>query len=302
VIATVPAGDRNVDTGGCSSPRAALGDELRPVTSELGPGRESIRGEEMSGKGSGPTGAKASFDDLYVQPDPRAYYRGLGALGYEVPRHGQRVFDGVLDTLDADEPTVVDLCCSYGVNAALLKHDLELDELEGHYRSEQLAAVSTGALADIDRAYFEETRRDQAPRVIGVDTAAPAVEYAVDVGLLDAGFAENLEVADPSPELRDHAARADLITVTGGVGYITDQTFDRLLDCSTDGHRPWVASLCLRTVSYQPVAECLARHGLVTERLDDVTFPQRRFASAEEQRFARRTRISARGPPGRAGP
>jgi hypothetical protein len=172
------------------------------------------------------------------------------------------------------------------VNAALLKHDLELDELEGHYRSEQLAAVSTGALADIDRAYFEETRRDQAPRVIGVDTAAPAVEYAVDVGLLDAGFAENLEVADPSPELRDHAARADLITVTGGVGYITDQTFDRLLDCSTDGRRPWVASLCLRTVSYQPVAECLARHGLVTERLDDVTFPQRRFASAEEQRFA----------------
>jgi hypothetical protein len=26
--------------------------------------------------------SKASFDDLYVQPDPRAYFRGLGALDY----------------------------------------------------------------------------------------------------------------------------------------------------------------------------------------------------------------------------
>ncbi len=42
------------------------------------------------------TGAERCFDDIYVQPHPRAYYAALGALDYEVPEHGVRVFARVL--------------------------------------------------------------------------------------------------------------------------------------------------------------------------------------------------------------
>ncbi len=239
-------------------------------------------------------GAKQSFDDIYSEPDPRAYYGVLGALDYEVPQHGQRVFSGALRALEVERPTVVDLCSSYGVNAALLKYDLDLDDLFRHYRAAQHADLTSGALAEIDRELFAQHRLDESPRVIGVDAAAPAIEYAVQVGLLDAGSAENLEIAAPSAELGEHLAEADLITVTGGVGYITERTFDGILDCVDESRPPWVACLCLRTVSYQPVADCLASHGLVTQQLPDVTFPQRRFASEAEREYAL-AELSARG-------
>ncbi len=145
--------------------------------------------------------------------------------------------------------------------------------------------MAPDALAAIDRKFFAEHRIDAGLRVAGVDAAPAAVDYAVEAGLLEAGFAENLEVADPSPDLEKLMNQVDLVTVTGGVGYITERTFDRLLG-ARPGDAPWVASLCLRTVSYEPIIGCLERHGLVTEHLDGVTFPQRRFTDDDERDFA----------------
>jgi hypothetical protein len=239
-------------------------------------------------------GGKANFDQIYQDPDPRAYYRGLGSLDYEVPQHGGRVFSAVLDALDVREPTVVDLCSSYGVNAALLKHDLSLEDLYAHYGDDQHADLTPAELAEIDRDFFADRRHESSPLVIGVDVAAPAVDYAVSVGLLDAGHSENLEEDCPSVGLRRDLSTADLITVTGGVGYITERTFDGIFQSLGERPPPWVACLCLRTVSYEPIAECLAGHGLVTERLPDVTFPQRRFADDAERAYAL-AEVAARG-------
>ncbi|TDC08394.1 hypothetical protein E1267_10260 [Nonomuraea longispora] len=231
---------------------------------------------------------KAGFNDIYDRPDPRAYYERLGSLDYAVPHHGQQVFLKVLDALDVDSPTVVDLCCSYGVNAALMKCDLTLDDLYGHYGDDPVAHLATEELIDEDRGFYQSRRRPAAPRVVGLDTASSAVDYAVQVGLLDAGASDNLEQNDPSPELAKIMGKADLITVTGGIGYITDRSIDRLLDCTPPDRRPWFAALCLRTVDFAPVADTLARHGLVTEQLENATFPQRRFANDMEQEFALR--------------
>lgn len=238
--------------------------------------------------------SKANFDDIYDRPDPRAYYRQLSAFDYQVPRHGQRVFRDVLNALSTDDATVMDLCCSYGVNAALLKHDLDLGDLSDHYRDEQLSALSRDDLAAVDRAFYAERRRPDAPKVVGLDAAAPAVDYALDVGLLDTGSAEDLEHDEPSPQLARAVADVDLITVTGGIGYITERTFARVLDCIPPDRQPWVAALCLRTVSYAPVATELHRRGLVTEQLEGRTFPQRRFVDEEERAYALRT-LAARG-------
>jgi hypothetical protein len=236
--------------------------------------------------GAEPILAKTNFDGIYDQPDPRSYYRSLGAHDYAVPHYGQQVFRRVLDALAAERPRLVDLCCSYGVNAALLKHDIDLQDLYERYRSEEIAELSAAELADLDREFYASTRRDLAPEVIGVDTAGNAVGYAADVGLLDGGAVENLEVGDPSPSLAAALGSADLVTVTGGIGYVAERTFERLLACSDPERRPWVASLCLRTVPFEPIAECLAAGGLVTEQLDGVTFPQRRFTCGEEREYA----------------
>ena len=230
--------------------------------------------------------AKTNFDDIYDQSDPRAYYRWLGSYDYAVPHYGAQMFRQVLDALPVAKPTLVDLCCSYGVNAALLSHDLELSDLYERYRSPELADLPSDELAELDREFYASVRRDDAPSVIGFDAAANAIDYAVDVGLIDRGVVQNLEVGDPSADVAAAVGAADLLTVTGGIGYVTERTFDRLLACSDPENRPWVASLCLRTVSFEPIADCLASQGLVTEHLDGVTFPQRRFTDADERDYA----------------
>jgi len=230
--------------------------------------------------------AKTNFDDIYDQSDPRAYYRWLGSYDYAVPHYGAQMFRQVLDALPVAKPTLVDLCCSYGVNAALLRHDLELSDLYERYRSPELADLPSDELAERDREFYASVRRDDAPSVIGFDAAANAIDYAVDVGLIDRGVVQNLEVGDPSADVAAAVGAADLLTVTGGIGYVTERTFDRLLGCSDPENRPWVASLCLRTVSFEPIADCLASQGLVTEHLDGVTFPQRRFTDEDERDYA----------------
>src|SRR3546814_7151487 len=40
---------------------------------------------------------KADFSAIYVQPDPRAYFRTLGALGYVIPHLARPVFDQLIE-------------------------------------------------------------------------------------------------------------------------------------------------------------------------------------------------------------
>jgi hypothetical protein len=44
----------------------------------------------------------------------------------------------------------------------------------------------------------------------------------------------------------------------------------------------------LRMVDYGPISEVLSNYGLLTEKLPDRTFVQRRFESVEEQRYVLR--------------
>ncbi|MGK5632967.1 hypothetical protein, partial [Streptomyces sp. URMC 123] len=191
--------------------------------------------------------------------------------------------------------TVLDVCCGYGVNAALLNHDLTLDDLYGHYTSRQAAALTTAELAEWDRAYYAARRRPDAVRVIGLDIAANAVSYARAVGLLDAAFAENLEVAPPTRALLQAARQTHLVTLTGGASFLSPRTFRSLLNAA--GGPLWIAAFVLRTGSYAPIAEALAPFGLVTETDPGHTFPQRRFTSPHEQRYAVEAVLAAGGDP-----
>ena len=234
---------------------------------------------------------KANFDGVYDLPDPRGYFQALGALDYRAPEHGRRVFSALLALIGEDESRskVLDLCCSYGVNAALLKHDLTLDDLYARYASAEIADLSAGELATADARFYAGPKVHASPQVVGTDLAANAVSYALRAGLLDDGTSENLEEGEPSEALRRAARGARLVTVTGGVGYVWERTFERALSCVIDGpagggqNSPWVAAFAVRFVDYAPIAAVLERHGLVTEKLSVRTFPQRRFENDGER-------------------
>ena len=230
------------------------------------------------------TGVKASFDHIYDLEDPRGYFSALGELGYQAPKHGSGVFSALLGEMSLDgRPKILDLCCSYGINAALLKHDLTLEDLYSRYGSGQLANLSTDELAVADSEFYEDHRAESPPEVVGVDVAGNAVSYALRSGLLDAGFSENLEENVPSESLEEAISGVDLLTVTGGIGYVWENTFDRVLSCFDGEDKPWVATMPLRMVDYAPVAGVLSDHGLATEKLTTRTFQQRRFLDDRER-------------------
>ncbi|WP_406864893.1 hypothetical protein ABZO31_32420 [Streptomyces sp. HUAS MG47] len=225
---------------------------------------------------------KARFDDIYDQPDPRAYFRRLAPLEYEIPQHAQPAFRRAAAVPGTG--TVLDLACSYGINAALLNHDVTLAELYTHYTAPGVEQLTTGELVLRDKQFYGARRRPGAVPVVGLDIAAQALRYAQDVGLLDDAYAENLERDAPSARLREAMAGVGLLTLTGGGSYLTRRTFDALLDCARRPVR--VSAFVLRTVSYAPVVESLAAHGLHTVVDASRTYPQRLFTDAREEEFA----------------
>ncbi len=229
---------------------------------------------------------KADFGAIYDQDDPRSYFTTLAQFDYQIPQHGADILDRLLRTTEpsrGDTPTVLDVCCSYGIVTTLMTTDLSMDDLTAHYAAARRESLSTDELTAGDRDLLRDHRRPDPVRTIGIDIAEHAVQYAVDVGALEHGVAENLETDEPSPHLVDLLSGVDLITTTGGVGYVTGSTFQRLLR-----HAPptvTVASLCLRTYDYAEVQDTLDAHGLVTERAEG-TVRQRRFVDDDERAWA----------------
>lgn len=237
---------------------------------------------------------KADFSGIYNEVDARAYYPTLHAVQYEIPQHGADIFNRLVDARhreDGQPPTILDVCCSYGVGGMLAKTDLDLDEIYTHYQAAADKGLAGDELIQEDVNLLNRRGRPDAPQVIGLDVAENAVRYAVNIGALDDAFAEDLETAEPSAELAGRLRDVDMITTTGGVGYVTEQTFGRLLNSAEQA--PWVAAFCLRTYDYEPIANTLAACGLVTEKAVQ-SFPQRRFVDVAEQQWAI-AEVAARG-------
>ncbi len=226
---------------------------------------------------------KTDFDTIYDRPDPRAYYATLAPLDYQIPQHGRDVTTRLLAQRQVPDPTVLDVCCSYGVLAMLLRTDLDLEELTAHYTDPALAGADRADVVAADRRLLRERPAAQRPRVVGLDVARNAVSYAVETGALADGAVENLETDEPTAHLREMLGEVDLVTTTGGVGYVGGATYDRLAELTPP--TTWFATFCLRTYDFAPVADALAAHGLRTETAPD-TRKQRRFTGADEQRWA----------------
>ena len=229
--------------------------------------------------------SKANFDEIYSSADPREYFAELGALDYMVPDLAQPVVHQLLAALRqrrTAKPLVLDIGCSYGINAAVHRFPVSFNTLRRRYTRGEMARLDSVTLARLDRHYYESWPDAGLGRFIGLDSSAPAISYARSVGLIDDGVATDLETASLTPEQAALVANTDLILATGCVGYVTDITYRRLVEQMKQP--PWVVSFVLRMFDYEPMAAALADYGLVTERLAGATFAQRRFR--DEREFA----------------
>ncbi|MGW2561871.1 class I SAM-dependent methyltransferase [Streptomyces sp. NPDC001514] len=228
---------------------------------------------------------KVSLDHIYTQPDPRSYFRALRPLGYCVPQHAKPYFAKFIKEYQESRPVavpkVLDVGCSYGINAALLKYDATMDELYERYGDEDREEESREALLSRDRELSRSRRPAQDIRFVGLDTSGSALSYALEAGFLDDAVHADLENNEPTPRQLDQLSGTDLVISTGCLGYVTERTLIRIVRAQGD-RRPWMAHFVLRMFPFDSVERALAGLGYRTVRVDDV-FKQRQFASPEEQ-------------------
>ncbi|MEU4492668.1 class I SAM-dependent methyltransferase [Streptomyces sp. NPDC023998] len=239
---------------------------------------------------------KVSLDHIYTQPDPRAYFNVLRPLGYCVPQQAKPYFAKLIkeyrDSQHVAVPQVLDIGCSYGINAALLKYDATMDELYARYDDEKSRGESREALLARDRELSRSRRPAQRIRFVGLDASDSALSYALGAGFLDDAVHADLEEHEPTPPQRAQLAGTDLVISTGCLGYVTQRTLTRVVRAQ-GGRLPWMAHFVLRMFPFDPVDRALDELGYRTVRVEGV-FKQRRFASEEEQTLVLDT-MSANG-------
>src|SRR5262249_9903945 len=159
----------------------------------------------------------------------------------------------------------------YGINGALLRCDLTMDDLYERYDTD----LPTHQMLERDRSLGKT-----GTCFVGLDVSLPALEYAAAAGFIDDAVHADLEAADPTPDQRARLAGTDLAISTGCIGYVTDLTVGRVVRASD--RPPWMAHFVLRMYPFDAIAACLADLGYTTTRSEQV-FRQRRFASPDEQ-------------------
>ncbi|SFO01929.1 hypothetical protein SAMN04487859_11378 [Roseovarius lutimaris] len=227
------------------------------------------------------------FDDTYNQPDCRAYFRMMDALGYRNQHHAVAAFRAGLTELmrlrGLKSARIVDFASSYGIVSALMGHDLTLAQVFDRYRAPAFDGMAAPEVIQQDRAWLNSIRHAAPPmRFVGLDVAPNAIAYGVAAGLFDAGFVEDLQENEASPDLAAELAHCDMIVECGSVAQLMPEALDRLLTAAGP-RKPWVMTSPIRGNERPEAAEVLRDHGLVMERLPVPPFVHRRFERAEEQ-------------------
>ena len=228
---------------------------------------------------------KVSFDHIYSRTDPRPFFRTLRAFEYGIPGLAAPQFARLIAEYrtahGVTAPRVVDLGCSYGINAALLRCDVTMAELYDRYDSPAAEGRSRAELLAADREFVRSHERPERAWFAGLDASAAALDYAVAAGYLDEAIRADLEAGEPEDAQRDQLAGTDLVISTGCIGYVTEKTLLRIVDAAGD-RRPWMAHFCLRMFPYEPIAGHLDDLGYETMPVGGPV-RQRRFATAEER-------------------
>ncbi|RWB95813.1 MAG: hypothetical protein EOS61_01430 [Mesorhizobium sp.] len=243
-----------------------------------------MSGQTSSGERSGIQGAKYDFTATYNRRWPHAYLRTCLSLDYMLPDRAKPIFERIFADYrrirNKTKLKIIDVGCSYGVNAALLRTDLDLDDLYAAYLD---PSGSLSRRQEIEhRAFFRKRGLRDDIQFVGVDPSFRAVRYALDLGLLEAGVTADVETRDLMAKERSALADADILISTGCVGYATEATFARVYEASASS-RPWVVAFAMRPFRYDDIAAAFQAFSLETRLVERFRQRQRRFSTSTER-------------------
>ena len=173
-----------------------------------------------------------------------------------------------------DRPlNVVDIGSSYGINSALMRHDLTMSELDDFFLKQN------------------EPTKYQTKQFYNIDISRPALRFSEDVGLCTKGIEVNLETCNV--DSLEVLPNLDMIIATGCIGYIGHKAFANLFDLikerkdecmqTENSTTPLLAFSVLRIFDMEKIQETFDNYGYFLVKSDLKPLRQRKFSDSTEK-------------------
>jgi hypothetical protein len=180
---------------------------------------------------------KKDFTDIYIQKNPTPYLEEMKNLEYRISDQTKPLYTHLAERIInyLKRPVkILDLGSSYGINSALMNHELVMSELDDFF-------VDNNPEPSIksSRDFFDELPNNNPNlQFYLVDTSSPALDFAEKTGLCEDSFCVNMEKDFISTKFKQTMCSIDLIISTGCVGYIGWRSFANIFATINDEKAP----------------------------------------------------------------
>ena len=229
---------------------------------------------------------KKDFTNIYMQKFPNAYLKEMRRLEYRIPDKTKPLYLTIIKQLHkklSKKINILDIGSSYGINSALMKHDLKMSELDDFFLNEQPTIEQS-------KLFFDNLPSNDVMDFYQIDISEPALRFSENTGLCKKGICVNLESGNlPIKEI----PQSDVIIATGCIGYIGYKAFSNLFelikrrqseyDSSSPKKGPIFAFSVLRIFDMEKIAKTFEHYGYSLVKTDLKPIKQRRFSDLEEK-------------------
>ena len=228
---------------------------------------------------------KKDFTNIYTQKFPNSYLKEMKRLDYRIPDKTKPLYLSIVKQLYkklSKTIKIVDIGSSYGINSALMKHDLSMSDLDDFFLKEEPSLEES-------KQFFEKLPSDNSIDFYQIDISEPALKFSENTHLCKKGLCVNLESANLNIK---EIPQFDMIIATGCIGYIGYKAFSNLLELIKKQQEsepenfkkdPVFAFSVLRIFDMEQIEKTFDYYGYSLVKTDLEPIRQRRFSDLEEK-------------------
>lgn len=228
---------------------------------------------------------KKDFTDVYIQKYPAPYLAQMRDVDYRIPDQTKPLYKHLSERVcnHLKRPiNVLDLGSSYGINSALLNHELIMSELDEFF----IEKNPEPSLKEVQNFFEEMPAKNPTLKFYLVDTSSPALEFAEKAGLCEGSFCVNLDKDQPSQEFKMTMKDIDMIIATGCIGYIGWKAFEQIFKNinDEDSSAPIFAFSVMRIFHMDEIAKVFKKNKYTLVKTKIGPLRQRQFYDDKEMK------------------
>lgn len=227
---------------------------------------------------------KKDFTDIYTKKFPAPYLEQMRSLDYRIADQTKPLYEHLSQRMVnyAKKPiNLLDLGSSYGINSALMSHELIMSELDDFFIEQH----PNPSISEVHDFFNGLPNKNPNLKFYLVDTSSQALEFAEKAGLCEESFCVNMEKEPLTTEFKRALGDIDFIISTGCIGYIGWKSFEKIFQ-SIQVHRafPIFAFSLLRMFNLYEIDKVFKKNNFDLVRTKVGPLRQRRFYDEGEMK------------------